>query len=107
MMDAHTKTPWRNACFQVYGSDNSRIAHTGMGQLPPSRSSESEANAAFIVKAVNAHDNLVKALERALQQWKMYAEMTEQGEFDIETDVSFEGDAFRECRAILTSIKES
>jgi hypothetical protein len=56
----HTKTPWSNACFQVYGSDKTRIAHTGMGQLPPYRSSESEANAVFIVKAANAHDDLVE-----------------------------------------------
>ena len=65
-MSKHTSTPWRNACFQVYGSGNSRIAHTGMGQLPPSRSTESEANAAFIVRAVNSYDALVTALEDAI-----------------------------------------
>ncbi len=62
-MTERTKGPWTRACFQVYGADKSRIAHTGMGQLPPYRSSESEANAAAIVKWENSYDDLVKALE--------------------------------------------
>lgn len=61
-----TKGPWTRSCFQVYGADGSRIAHTGMGQLPPSRSSESEANAAAIVHWENNFEPMRKALALAL-----------------------------------------
>lgn len=77
-MGEHTATPWRNQCFQVYGADNSKIAHTGMGQLPPYRSTESEANAAFIVTACNSYTDLVKALEK-IEKW--CGEFPETGRF--------------------------
>ena len=66
MKAERTKGPWRRSCFQVYGADGSRIAHTGMGQLPPPRSSESEANAAAIVHFENNFEPLRKALALAL-----------------------------------------
>jgi len=46
---AEKRTPgeWRNTCFQVSAARD-RIAHTGLGQLPPPRSVEAEHNAAFI-----------------------------------------------------------
>ncbi|MHC2464459.1 hypothetical protein [Bradyrhizobium embrapense] len=53
--DTHTKTPWRSSCFQIYGADGSKVAPTGMGQLPPHRSHEAEADAAYIVAAANSH----------------------------------------------------
>ena len=62
-MTDRTPGPWTRSCFQVYGGDKSRIAHTGMGQLPPSRAPESEANAAAIVLWENHFDDLVKALQ--------------------------------------------
>jgi hypothetical protein len=62
-MSERTKGPWTRSCFQVYGGDKSRIAHTGMGQLPLYRSSESEANAAAIVLWENHFDELVKTME--------------------------------------------
>ena len=69
-MTDHTPAPWRNACFQVYGGDGSRVAHTGMGQLPPHRSHEAEANAATIVRAVNSHDPLVSAVNALLSDYR-------------------------------------
>jgi hypothetical protein len=62
-----TARPWRNVCFQVYGPRNEKIAHTGMGQRPPAESHESEANAEFIVRAVNAHDGMLAALKNLEQ----------------------------------------
>ena len=60
----HSPTPWKQTCFLITSSTGSHVTHTGMGNLPPSRSSESEANAAHIVKCVNSHDALVAALMR-------------------------------------------
>jgi len=51
----HSKTPWKANCFQIVAADGSKVAHTGMGQLPPHRSHEARANAEFIVEAVNAY----------------------------------------------------
>lgn len=48
---SHTPAPWSNVCFQVYGPRREKICHTGLGNLPPSRSHESEANATLISAA--------------------------------------------------------
>jgi hypothetical protein len=61
-----TKGPWRRSGFQVYGADGSRVTHTGLGNLPPSRSNESESNAAFIVHIENNFEPLRQALDLAL-----------------------------------------
>jgi hypothetical protein len=66
-MSEHTPTPWAadpddregyewNVHIVEAARPHMRIAFTSNGP-------DSEANAAFIVKAVNAHDGLVEALE--------------------------------------------
>jgi len=69
MSATHTPLPWAANVFLVvapngrsrystlYGGQE--ICHTGGGRCP---SEEAEANARFIVRAVNAHDELVAAL---------------------------------------------
>lgn len=61
----HTPTPWRISEFEqgaggdarvVMGADGFSVAH-----LMDRSATEHEADAAFIVHAVNAHDDLVKA----------------------------------------------
>ena len=58
----HTAGPWKQQCFLVTGGDGSWVCHTGMGNLPPSRSHESEANARLIAAA----PDLLAALKVAL-----------------------------------------
>jgi hypothetical protein len=62
-MAEHTPAPWRNACFQVYGPKGEKLCHTGGGNLPPSRSDESEANARLIAAA----PDLLIACKRLLE----------------------------------------
>lgn len=59
----HSPLPWSQHCFLIKSAKGDHVTHTGMGNLPPSRSSESEANAEFIVRAANNYDALVEALE--------------------------------------------
>jgi hypothetical protein len=66
----HTKTPWAVNPFRAQidafdgGRDGDPQAVCKMLWPTDARSeAETEANAAFIVKAVNAHEQLVKALE--------------------------------------------
>lgn len=68
-MANHTRTPWRVSSFEqaaggsgrvIMGDDGFSIAHV-MDRTP----AENEADAAFIVAAVNGHDALVKALTLA------------------------------------------
>lgn len=57
-----TKGPWKRSCFLIQGAQREHVTHTGMGNLPPSRSVESEANAAFITALENAWPTLRAAL---------------------------------------------
>ena len=62
----HTPTPWAvgaRAFLRVETSDGKTVATTGSDS---DLRDQWEANAAFIVKAVNAHDALVEALEDLL-----------------------------------------
>jgi hypothetical protein len=104
-MSERTKGPWRQGCFQVYGADGSKIAHTGMGQLPPSRSQESEANAAAIVRWENHFDDLVAALDQALRQWAMYADIVERYDRTLNAEQSPEGEMYRSAKALLAKVK--
>jgi hypothetical protein len=51
-----TPRPWKRACFLITGPNGEHVTHTGSGNLPPSRSHESEANAELIFQAVQAFD---------------------------------------------------
>lgn len=62
----HTPTPWRldnPESTLVIGSNERIIADCDHPQLPDT---EIEANAAFIVRAVNCHDDLVSALKNVM-----------------------------------------
>lgn len=67
-MTQHTRTPWRtdpDYCNDIQTSDGkltiASIWHEEGGPwLPPLE--EAEANAAFIVRACNAHDDMLSAL---------------------------------------------
>lgn len=61
-MSEHTPTPWHRAppyIDIIYGPDQSVICHE---PINPDNGKNWNADAAFIVKAVNNHDSLVKAL---------------------------------------------
>lgn len=66
----HTPTPWHQGKefkAQVVDKDLFHIADCGIGNA-------SEANAAFIVTAVNCYDDIVEALESALKELKYGAD---------------------------------
>lgn len=79
MSTKHTPTPWvsPSRCVGIYAPDRNgeMIASTGNSDLkryPPFPQDECEANAAFIVHAVNNHAALVEALRdelSALKHW--------------------------------------
>lgn len=64
----HTATPWlyRDSPY-VFDSNKNCIAITDTDNASKERI---EANAAFIVKAVNAHDELVEACRLAYEDWQ-------------------------------------
>lgn len=64
-MGKHTPTPWEVRMVtgfhtSIYGEKNKWILNAALQGM---KRDESEANAAHIVKCVNMHDELVKALE--------------------------------------------
>lgn len=65
----HTSTPWDLSCHTHDGQQLIEIgtATTTIAIITEGEESwiEDRANAAFIVRACNAHDELVEALERA------------------------------------------
>lgn len=71
----HTKTPWRvgelNATgIEIKHDDNTPGANSLVIARVTARQtwlSEAEANAAFIVRACNGHDDLVKALKEIVR----------------------------------------
>ncbi len=69
MSGKHTPTPWSvpktdTVAVVAEGNDYERRRRVVTRTLyKPHQRARAEANAAFIVKAVNAHDKLVKALE--------------------------------------------
>jgi hypothetical protein len=74
----HTPTPWTAKGYDVRAGQAGRmIAYTGPhhtpdDQYPKGCKLEDEANAAFIVKAVNCHDELVEALENCLSAFETH-----------------------------------
>jgi hypothetical protein len=73
----HTKTPWHIGIFselRISGADGIGIAQ--LSEISPRRDyNESVANAAHIVRCVNAHDALVAALEQCLPYVDLYRRM--------------------------------
>jgi hypothetical protein len=64
-----------------------------------------KADAAAIVLWENHFDELVKALDQALRQWKMYAEIHDRDGW-LSEEPSPEGDMFREIKALLAKVKQ-
>lgn len=81
-LPAHTPTPWifirHDAQFPHYGHIQGSYGKDAEGNesiltiatiIKYASPEEGPANGAFIVRAVNAHDELVAALKRALEYW--------------------------------------
>lgn len=83
MKQQHTPTPWRIS--EVFGRGHkNHIAGADDYQVSDCESYkksliEQEANAAFIVKCVNAHDELVEALRDVTMQFEHYRRETADG----------------------------
>jgi hypothetical protein len=99
-MGMHTKLPWslveartrHGHLCEVHAGDGYDVA-TVYGRDPDER----EANAAFIVKAVNAHETLISAL-RAVEQDAVYIENGENAISDKVRDM---------VRTALESVRET
>lgn len=99
----HSPLPWVRNCFLITSRHGDEVAHTGFGHLPPSRSKEAEANAEFIVRAVNAHDILVSAAEGAMELIERYEDVfSDLGQF-ISDDYHYKAT----LREVLTLIKDN
>lgn len=67
----HTPTPWTRhttitGAAHLYGARGKSVARmSGGGKYEAHRLAEAEANAALIVRAVNAHAELIEALKNA------------------------------------------
>ena len=66
-MSKHTPTPWHVDGECIYGTtqrgDYVRIADTTVADGDNLPDKEADANASFIVRAVNCHDEMLKALK--------------------------------------------
>lgn len=84
-MAEHTKTPWKigaphpnNACAYIVDADGREVATLYGGSDPGGQNEMGhwvrqpirDANAAFIVRACNAHDELVAALKRVAYEFE-------------------------------------
>jgi hypothetical protein len=79
IVGSHTPVPWE--VVPNDGTEPSILIRTTTGRhqdgekdvcLIDDTSSESYANAVFIVRACNSHDDLLAALEAMLTQWKSW-----------------------------------
>lgn len=61
MIEQHTATPWQQDEDWIVSGDGNPVAAAHMN---------AEANAAFIVRACNAHDDLVRALRHAVEAFE-------------------------------------
>lgn len=73
VLSGHTPTPWRVTpsfpsegfeCYWLTGNFGPHNAEKEIGTISGPQSGVQAANAAFIVRAVNSHEVLVKALEK-------------------------------------------
>jgi hypothetical protein len=85
-MDKHTPTPWQYQWVRWMNDVDLKIVDHKTGRVlailnkptPFLTVDEQEANAEFIVRAVNAHDELVAALKQALTDIEFYCERAEE-----------------------------
>lgn len=99
-MTEHTPTPWRADWRDIYDSNGDKIC-TFSEYNPQWEDDEtfvrSEANASHIVRCVNSHDALVKALEDMVDNFN---------EEKLEWMVSAEKGAVANARAAIAAAKE-
>lgn len=69
-MTQNTPTPWLQDATHVYDQRENCVANCDQKNY-----GRDEANAAFIVRAVNSHDALVKALEKSAEGWSNAIEL--------------------------------
>ena len=100
MSDKHTPTPWNVIIDDklIYiDSDLDNICdlyHFGFASIPVTKDN-AEANAQFIVKACNAHDKLVEALEDMVKVFEYCS-----ADYDDSDKV------FLKAQALLKEVKE-
>jgi hypothetical protein len=110
-MTERTKGPWHTGGIFDPGTAN---AHQNIWGPTPEGKQSGEiiasnillGDAAAIVKWENHFDELVQALEQALRQWSMYADMCERDDrTTLETEKTPEGEMFRSAKALLEKAK--
>ena len=110
----HTPTPWKyrtegkphnsHYAFEITMEKKNHVIAVIDRETPTNP--EDEANAAFIVKAVNCHDDLVKSLEECLDELTTFlydhakANTPEAAQTEIESNP-----LVIQCRAILNKVK--
>lgn len=87
MIDRHTPTPWENDGEVIIAPHKNYASIASTIDDPQIDEQKQKTNFAFIVQAVNCHDELVEALDmaiRALRDNDIDTSMA--GEFEILTD---------------------
>lgn len=101
-MSERTKGPWRVRTFGPAGvieGDQDKDGWTTIGSV------KYRPDAAAIVRWENHFDDLVKALNQALRQWAMYADIVEQDNRTLDAQQSPEGEMYRSAKALLAKVK--
>ena len=99
----HTPTPWANDGYgSLRGADGRQVDVWGLSVAYAQRSPETEGNAAFIVKAVNAHDRLKAALEDMIEWARLVSDEYIDGS-DLRKEYL---ESLKEARAALAAAGE-
>ncbi len=72
MTSEHTPTPWGFNCGRIVRTHENKfheLLTTGIANVEHFPKKQAQANAAFIVKSANSHEQLLKCLKR----WEEYA----------------------------------
>ena len=102
-MNKHTPTPWSyqhksDAYTHIIRGPNNRF----ICQFHQSTDDTTKANAAFIVRACNAHDQLVEALELALARAESWIHDQLDGTSSLESELA----ELEPCRAALKAASD-
>lgn len=96
MTTQHTPTPWNHSNGTVVFDGNDRkVAATYANKGYGIEIDEAQSNAAFIVRACNAHDELVAALRACVEEMSAY-EYADEG---------ISGELIRNARAALAKVQ--
>ena len=86
---SHTPTPWAVEGWLIVKDKGVRYSIADVMTTANLNDSEKEANAAFIVRACNSHDDLVAAAELLLQQYDSSGDFTMGGNLTNEPFLLF------------------